>query len=62
MDSVSGRLSAALLLLYYIQGNYAAIYDKPLFDAPCEAWVHGPVYRNVYNLSLIHISEPTRRS
>ena len=37
-------------LLYYIQGNYAAIYDKPLFDAPCEAWVHGPVYRNVYNL------------
>lgn len=50
MDSVSGRLSAALLLLYYIQGNYAAIYDKPLFDAPCEAWVHGPVYRNVYNL------------
>ena len=28
-------------LLYYIQGNYAAIYDKPLFDAPCEAWVHG---------------------
>ena len=50
MDSASGRLSAALLLLYYIQGNYAAIYDKPLFDAPCEAWVHGPVYRNVYNL------------
>ena len=37
-------------LLYYIQGNYVAIYDKPLFDAPCEAWVHGPVYRNVYNL------------
>lgn len=33
-DSASGRLSAALLLLYYIQGNYAAIYDKPLFDAP----------------------------
>lgn len=50
VDSSSGRLSAALLLLYYIQGNYAAIYDKPLFDAPCEAWVHGPVYRNVYNL------------
>lgn len=50
MDSACGRLSAALLLLYYIQGNYAAIYDKPLFDAPCEAWVHGPVYRNVYNL------------
>ena len=37
-------------LLYYIHGNYAAIYDKPLFEAPCEAWVHGPVYRNVYNM------------
>lgn len=34
MDTASGRLSEALLLLYYIQGNYAAIYDKPLFDAP----------------------------
>lgn len=50
MDSERVRQSAALLLLYYIQGNYVAIYDKPLFDAPCEAWVHGPVYRNVYNL------------
>lgn len=37
-------------LLYYIQGNYAVIYDRPMFEAPCEAWVHGPVYRNVYNL------------
>ena len=37
-------------LLYYIQGNYAAIYDRPMFEVPCEAWVHGPVYRNVYNL------------
>ena len=37
-------------LLYYIQGNYVALYDKPLFNATCEAWVHGPVYRNVYNL------------
>ena len=34
MDSERVRQSAALLLLYYIQGNYAAIYDKPLFDAP----------------------------
>lgn len=34
VDSARDRQSAALLLLYYIQGNYAAIYDKPLFDAP----------------------------
>lgn len=37
-------------LLYYIQGNYVAIYNRPLFPGTCEAWVHGPVYRNVYNL------------
>lgn len=37
-------------LLYYIQENYLALYDQPLFPAVCEAWVHGPVYRNVYSL------------
>ena len=26
------------------------IYNRPLFPGTCEAWVHGPVYRNVYNL------------
>ena len=34
--------------LYYVQGFYSAFYDKPLFSDDCEAWAHGPVYRDVY--------------
>lgn len=35
--------------LYYIQGFYYAFMDKFLFTEDCEAWVHGPVYREIYN-------------
>lgn len=34
--------------LYYIQGFYFAFFDAFLFEEDCEAWVHGPVYREVY--------------
>lgn len=34
--------------LYYIQGFYYAFYKTFLFSEECEAWVHGPVYRNIY--------------
>lgn len=34
--------------LYYIQGFYYAFYGEFLIDEDCEAWVHGPVFRNVY--------------
>lgn len=34
--------------LYYIQGFYDAFYNTFLFEENCEAWVHGPVYRDVY--------------
>ena len=37
-------------LLYYIQGIYYTLYDILIFEERCEAWVHGPVYRNVYTL------------
>ena len=37
-------------LLYYIQGVYSAVSGKFMFSETCEAWRHGPVYRNVYNL------------
>lgn len=37
-------------LLYYIQGIHLARYNRPIFEENCEAWVHGPVYRNVYVL------------
>lgn len=34
--------------LYYIQGFYSAFNGKYLFEDDCEAWVHGPVYRDIY--------------
>ena len=34
--------------LYYIQGFYYAFFGSFLFSEDCEAWVHGPVYRDVY--------------
>ena len=33
--------------LYYVQGFYYAFEGQFLFEEDCEAWVHGPVYRNV---------------
>lgn len=37
-------------LLYFIQGVYSALYEKPIFEEDCRAWVHGPVYPEVYEL------------
>ena len=34
--------------LYYIQGFYFAFYKSFLFTDDCQAWVHGPVYKDVY--------------
>ncbi|MDD2208040.1 MAG: DUF4065 domain-containing protein [Bacilli bacterium] len=34
--------------LYYIQGFYYAFYKEFLFSEDCEAWLHGPVYRDIY--------------
>lgn len=34
--------------LYYIQGFYYAFCHIFLFTEECEAWVHGPVYREIY--------------
>ncbi|MFV0363524.1 MAG: type II TA system antitoxin MqsA family protein [Suipraeoptans sp.] len=34
--------------LYYIQGFYFAFYKTFLFPEDCQAWAHGPVYRDVY--------------
>jgi uncharacterized phage-associated protein len=35
-------------LLYYAQAWSLVIRKGPLFDAPIEAWVHGPAVRDVY--------------
>lgn len=34
--------------LYYVQGFYYAFYNKFLFEGDCQAWVHGPVYPEIY--------------
>ncbi len=35
--------------LYYIQGFFYAFYGKFIFEEDCEAWTHGPVYRDIYS-------------
>lgn len=37
-------------LLYFIQGIYSALYGDPIFTEDCRAWIHGPVYPEVYDL------------
>lgn len=36
-------------LLYYSQSFFKIFTGKFLFSNDCEAWVHGPVYKNVYH-------------
>jgi uncharacterized phage-associated protein len=51
---VEGRFNLSVLkhqkLLYYIQAWYLAFYGKKLFNEDFEAWVHGPVNKEIYNL------------
>lgn len=35
-------------LLYYVQGFYYAFANRFIFEENCEAWVHGPVFRDIY--------------
>lgn len=37
-------------LLYFTQGIHFALYGEPIFSEDCRAWVHGPVYHEVYDL------------
>ena len=37
-------------LLYFIQGESYALNGKPMFHENCQAWVHGPVYPEVYDM------------
>jgi len=36
-------------LLYYIQSWFLAYEGKALFDGKFQAWIHGPVNRNIYD-------------
>lgn len=44
--------------LYYIQGFYYAFYGKFIFTDDCEAWAHGPVYRDIYSRYLDYHFDP----
>lgn len=35
-------------ILYYIQGFHYALKETFIFREDCEAWAHGPVYRDIY--------------
>lgn len=37
-------------ILYFIQGIYSVLYGQPIFMEDCRAWIHGPVYPEVYDL------------
>lgn len=37
-------------LLYFTQGVSLSNQNKPMFNEICQAWIHGPVYPEVYNL------------
>jgi uncharacterized phage-associated protein len=37
-------------LLFYCQAYHLAYFKEPLFNEDFEAWVHGPVCREVYNV------------
>ena len=37
-------------LLYYAQGTFLAVTDRPLFYDPIVAWKHGPVVESVYRI------------
>lgn len=37
-------------LLYFIQGESYALTGKPMFHENCQAWIHGPVFPEVYDM------------
>jgi len=37
-------------LIYFCQGYSLALYGKPLFPEPIEAWTHGPVCPKLYHI------------
>ena len=37
-------------MLYFIQGLHMAFYGSALFPEDCQAWAHGPVYKEVYEV------------
>ena len=36
-------------LVYYVQGFFCALHDRPIFENNIEAWTHGPVVPDLYH-------------
>jgi len=49
-------------ILYYIQGFSLALLNKEMFNNNCEAWVHGPVYREIYDRFCYYSYNPIERT
>jgi len=49
-------------ILYYIQGFSSYFFDKPIFYDNCEAWVHGPVYREIYDRFSYYTYNPISKN
>jgi len=47
--------------LYYIQGFHFAFYGDFPFSEDCEAWVHGPVYREIFDKYREYRYDPIRK-
>lgn len=56
-DEDAGDLMSHLKLqklMYYAQGCALALFDRPLFSEPIEAWIHGPVVPALYHAYKSH--------
>lgn len=49
-------------LLYYAQSFFYAFFGAELFNNPCQAWQHGPVYPEIYRLYREYGADPLERS
>ncbi|WP_432763275.1 Panacea domain-containing protein [Candidatus Phytoplasma australasiaticum] len=36
-------------MVYYTYAKYLVENNQPIFKEPIEAWLHGPVFPNLYN-------------
>lgn len=48
-------------LLYYAQGWYLALYRRPLFREPIQAWIRGPVVYDVWKAYSDYTYKPISR-
>ncbi len=64
VDDDAGELMSNLKLqklLYYAQGYHLAMFGRPLFSEPIEAWTLGPVVREVYDAYKMYGPGPIPR-